>query len=680
MGLNDPRSLALLGGLGAALIVALSLVLPAGTILIDEVIYALMVHEWVDHGRRVILNGDLGFVTDASGMLLAKAAPEGPALLPQYPPLIADLGGPLFAAFGLQGLFLLNALGFVLGCGALGWVAWRVTGSRRIVLSAVLIQVFCTFSLQYAFAPWPHQMTTGLVMAAVALVVEGLRRPPGAALGLGATAGAVLGVSIGVRVDGVLALLALVLVCLFVRPVRPWPILGLGLGVIGPMVWVSLINLERFGIAHPFTYGREAEGGRTDPAHYLVLGMVVLAAVAALWGVSRLPRPQRPLLALAGCAVAVLAVALVIDLPLLSSIARGAVRTLIDMPPIPPSDHLSAEPMPFRGGQVYLATLGRIATESGQTIYHFTLKKAVLQSLPWLPVIALALVLPRPEREAKRPPLAVLMLVPLGFISFVAATGWDGGPTYNMRYVQPALPLLALAMAVSLARLASLSARMPPRLVLLVFAVGGLGSVAFVAAPLPVLEWLILDVPLMLALVAAAAVVWLLSSPEGARRRPAAQATLGMALVSLAWSFSVAVASDLPGEQVVRSLTRAKADQLAASLPRGGVILFGHGTEDHFLRTIAPAMAEQDFTVLRPHRTAFADLGRIVSVLKDRGTPTLIVAPEAPVVTAAGERTTQRAAMMSAVQAVGARVQAVAPPADAAQPFTVLRVDWPQAR
>ncbi len=677
MGLSDPRSLALMGGLGAALIVTLSLILPAGTILIDEVIYALMVHEWVDHGRRVILNGDLGFVTDASGMLLAKAAPEGPALLPQYPPLIADLGGPLFAAFGLQGLFLLNALGFLLGCAALGWVAWRLTGSRRIVLSAVLIQVFCTFSLQYAFAPWPHQITTGLVMAAVALVVEGLRRPPGAALGLGAAAGLVLGVSIGVRVDGVLALLALVLVCLFVRPVRLWPILGLGLGVIAPLVWISLINGERFGITHPFTYGREAEGGRTDPAHYLVLGTVVLAGVAALWGLSRLPRPQRPLLALAGGAVAALAVALVIDLPLLSSIARGAVRTLIDMPLIPPSDHLSAEPMPFRGGQVYLATLGRIATESGQTIYHFTLKKAVLQSLPWLPVIALALLLPRPEREAQRLPLAVLMLVPLGFVSFVAATGWDGGPTYNMRYVQPALPLLALAMAMSLSRLASLTVRVPPRLILLLFAVAGLGSVIFLKAPLPVLELLVLGVPLALALLAAAAVVWLLSSPAGARRRPA-QATLSMALVSLAWSFSVAVASDLPGEQVVRSLTRAKADHLAASLPRGGVILFGHGTEDHFLRTIAPAMAEQDFTVLRPHRTAFADLPQIVTVLKDRGTPTLIVAPEAPVVTAAGEQTTQRAAMVAAVEAAGASVQAVAPPADGSPAFPVLRVNWPQ--
>jgi hypothetical protein len=79
----------------------------------------------------------------------------------------------------------------------------------------------------------------------------------------------------------------------------------------------------------------------------------------------------------------------------------------------------------------------------GSVVYSGTIKKALLQSCPYLVFILIPIISSRYQRELRRP-IALALAIPLLVLVFYAPFNWHGGKAFNLRYLLPALPFLSL--------------------------------------------------------------------------------------------------------------------------------------------------------------------------------------------------------------------------------------------
>lgn len=423
-----------------ALVVATALFAIPGPLTWDSGTYLMMVRGLYETGTFFIPNGyeDLSSPLLAVGQTMVKHG----HIVSQYPEFFTLLSLPFYALLGFRGLMVLNALAF----GGICFLVWQMarwfSDHPQAPLAAVSVYALATYATEFTQSSYPHLTGTFFVCTSVWLVWS-------AALEMGslpeasparlrsqvvrcALAGFVFGVAIGVRLDSVFAGLALAVPLVATRSIGLRPLIACVFGVLPPLAALAWINLLKFGDPLPFSYGRAGGGGYTDSLTVYAPVALVLALGAALLLWHRLHPFQ---LTRRGVALLlVLALAAVALTPFGRRFAFGVFQIVADLRVRPEI----AEP-----------ALSRSA--GGAVVYWGTVKKALLQSCPYLVLIvppALRGLLGR--RYGSR---WLLWLVPIGFIGFYGYLAWHGSVGWNMRYLNPALPFLAILASHELLRI-----------------------------------------------------------------------------------------------------------------------------------------------------------------------------------------------------------------------------------
>lgn len=568
-----------------ALVLALALLcaviwLSPGAFSIDEATYQWMV-DGVRRGQApAVWNG---YREQPSPELASMwIRPSGGRLIGQYPYLFILMAAPFQAVWGFRGLFVLSGLAYLVSV----WLCWRLAlelhGCRVRALGAAGLFGLATFSIDYGLAAWPHALAVAIVLLGACAALrawraEGSRQQSLAGLGMGAT----FAIGMGVRIDVGLAGAVVLLPFLFGGVARLRPLAFAALGASPPVALLCAINWARWGSLSPLSYGRGLGWGR------LVLP-VALLAVAAVG--QRLLRSRRACnrrlwwlgVAAAGAAAVMLAVPSVSEAAL--SVLRGIGSLAVDMRMLPLG---RSEPAMVR-------------TAAGGVLYFGTLKKALLQSCPYLGLLTLSF-LCRPKPGRSRAQSLAPLAVPAFLLLFYGRTGWHGGMAFNQRYLTLALPLLAIACADPLVDLCARRDRIQIRLGLLAFclAVGGLCLFQPWSAPSEHLERLLLDGPLAVAgLTVAACVAWW-HRPH----RHLARAATTLVALGVGWASAVAFAHDLPRSHALRARNYAVGEWLAAQLPEDCLLFADHPDAVYSVRD-----HRRGVRVALPHSDDFKDM------------------------------------------------------------------------
>ena len=429
-----------------------------GVLIIDGFVYQAMIDSFAGQGSFFVTNGIDEY--GAGPLRIALMRDVGGQLAPQYPGGWGIIAAPAYLAGGLRGVIVLNAVASALTLPLIWLAARALFAEHRLATTAALIYGLATFAIDYAFGFWPHGVTTFLVTAAVAAVVTGWRGSPAAELRGALIAGLVLGLGVNIRVD---ALFAAAPICIWLLGVgrRPYSSLGLLLvGLVPGLAFATAINLVKFGIPSPLTYG--LSGGTTSLGYYAQLAPLVAAGalVALALGLARvrvaLYRPLGLTLAVISVFMLLLAVPTLREIVL--RVAAGAWVLVVDF---------QAHPTP---------AYGMTALEDGTFLMHGVVKKALLQSLPY--AAAILVLAPRLWRGPDRAAVTFCILfIGLGILPF-AFGNWHGGASTNMRYLLNIVPVLAILTAVALGEISILAQGRSAYAMMAIMAVGA-GSLAF---------------------------------------------------------------------------------------------------------------------------------------------------------------------------------------------------------
>lgn len=415
--------------LGAAWLLYAAFFAPAGLFTDDEIIYSAMIDRFATAGSFVIPNGYEDFPTQSLRLTFLVPGPHG--LVPQYPVGYAILAAPFYLLGGLQGVIFLNALASVLTLFLTYRIAQVLFKEDRLAISAALVFGFATFAVDYAFAIWPHATANLLVAGALYGAVLGLddeeRNWKWVAL-----AGLLIGLGLTIRRD-VLVAAPLIGAWLFIfsrRPVRMTVgfVVPLGLGLLA----AGWLNYLKFGVFNPVTYGHAAGDGQMQGVlrylPYALFAGVVLLLMRwrLLW---------RALSGKWGWGVLLLGTLVIVLVPAFRNLAMriidGLWVLLVDL------EHLRD-----------LATNSRYEqVGDSHYLYFGTLKKTLVESLPFLPLLVFPLA--GIFRGSRKAAYVLCFFFPLCWFLVYAPTQLIGGLANNMRYLAPALPLLAIVGALA---------------------------------------------------------------------------------------------------------------------------------------------------------------------------------------------------------------------------------------
>lgn len=527
------------------------MVAPSGAFSADDALY-------VEMARAMAENGSLRLTAiDAPGGAPAMARPFAPlvdgAPAPQYPSGYAFVGAPFFAVAGVNGLMGLNALSFM----AAVWLTFSL--ARRLGANAgAAAGLFAgaTFASSYALAIWPHMLTLAMTLAAARLTLDATGAAAQRFLTAGG-AGFLIALAASVRVDAMLAAAALFLwLRLFGAPSDRRLALSFGAGLAPGLALCASVNLAKFGIFQPFTYG--ATGGFDSASRYAPL-MLAFAAVAAASMLTDVSSPRmRALLRdwrkIAAAAAAVFAAAIVIAPEPVVNYAHALYALVGDLQSLPDT---RLQPGLERGADGWLAFWGLP-------------KKALAQSIPYLALALLPLAgffCGRRVRET-----AFCSALAAAPIAFYALNYWHGGMAFNMRYFLPVLPFIAILAAFALDELRACQ----PFSVAIAAALAILGSLAA--------SWFLFILPAQAPALATPARIYpqlvlavALSMAIGAlllRYQSRAHAAVAAGLASLAIGYAVTLgAADFIGTWSFRAKKEAVDRVIAEIVPPRSLVL-----------------------------------------------------------------------------------------------------------
>lgn len=514
--------------LGAHVVASCALFAP-GHLNVDECTYHVMARA-ADSGSLAFWNGYAEY--PSRELVFVSVEPSGDRLYPVTPALYAGLVWPFYRVLGYPGLLLLNNLAFLGVLALTAALACRLFGDRRLAVGAVLVLGLATYFWEYSQAAWPHAVSTLAVLGAFAAAWRGFEaRTERAAAGWCLLAGVIVGVGAGVRLDVLMAAPCLLVPFAFARGRRPWAALAVLGGMLPGLAALSFINHLKFGTWSPVSYGpRVSPAGewlRYLPVAALGVALLVGVRVAVHPGTRERLRSRGALFAAVGGVglAALLALPEVRDL--LVRLGRGVATLVFDLRWYP--------------SDIERPALARSA--SGALVYFGHLKKAWLQSLPYLGLLVLPLVAAL-RGHADRGRLALLCLVPGAYLAAFGYFSWDGGMGLNLRYLAPALPFVAILTAWALRELWGAGAGAAP------WAAGCAAAAAFVIQGFHRL---------------------LERAPDAAE-----DAVLGVPLVLAAACGATALAVALRGERAGRALQTATGAAAAAALVWAGLVAFSY--------------------------------------------------------------------------------------------------------
>ena len=553
---------------------------PMGHFSIDEGLYHFMTRAFAEEGRLAIWNGYTEY--PSSQFILTFMRVHDGQIFPQYPSFYAVIAAPFYGLFGYDGLILLNALAYIGSLALCVALAHALFGDRKLSLISGLIYVFATFSWEYSQAAWPHATTALIALAAVYLTVRSLKADtPGRAALVAACAGLIAGFGAGVRLDVIFIVPAITIPFLFANPCRPVAAICAGLGTLPGLAVLAWTNFHKFGVPSPFSYGAAKEASNVQFTTYLPLVAVGVAALIVIWCATRprarallAERKARNVAVLSAIGVAILAA--VLGWQTLVRCLDGMYQLLVDM----------------RVRDLAIEEGGLTRGPGGGMVYIGNLKKSLLQSCPYLVVLAVPLIqLVRGGANAHR--LAILFLVPAAFIGVYSYFAWHGGQALNLRYFVPILPFTSILAAYAWREtfVADPKIRQVVRVLLtaILVAVG----VAYLVTDIEpdkvshFQEFILLTVPLciafsLLALTLLAARTWDRGDDTARWIRSSATAAF---LCGMIWSGTFAFAYDAPASFAVRK-ARAQIAEEAAPLISPDSLLIQAGNPDTMFRLI----------------------------------------------------------------------------------------------
>ncbi len=582
---------------------------PAGYFSIDEGAYSMMARSFAESGSLSVSNGYQEFPSrELAYMMLREDTREAgkPRLVPQYPSVYAFVAYPFYAAAGFRGLQYMNLLAFLATVLVTVALARRVFGDANLALNAALFLVLAGFTWEYAHGAWPHALSMLAVATAVWLAVMAWQSPnAGEWLRPALAAGLAAGIGAGFRYDVILVIPAMAIPFLFASPARPWPPLAMLAGALPGLALLAATNYAKFGIASPFTYGFDEAMGPASAVSYAPLILAAVTVLAGLWAATRPGARealrQRPWMVIAVLAAMVALVMLIQPLRAMAfRLANGVWQLAVDI----------------RVRDANIVEAGVERTSSGAVVYGLTLKKALLQSCPWLVAIGLPLAgLVRGHKNSAETSMMLLLIA--GFTSFYGFFAWHGGFSFNMRYFLPVLPAAAIlaaicwrALAASLApagRYTAIGVGMAMLLVWVQLIPRGTGVESQEPA--------VLSLPLALA--ATLAVLLVLRAAPWPRMRPwITGGALAVFAMSLTWAAAVGLAYDLLRSYKTRAYTQAVSREIASAVPADSLLLAGNAAlypnvmESGRIRLALPAT--DDFKDFRPLVDAHLAAGRPV--------------------------------------------------------------------
>jgi hypothetical protein len=429
----------LFGLLGIHLLYSFFGVVPAPQ-LIDEGVYHWTIKNFARSGSFSVWTGYEEF--PSIELVYHFFEIHGGHAVLSYPAFMPIIGWPFYELMGFRGLFLMNALAYIAVVAGCFFTAQRFFRELNLSLNSCLIFVLCTFSWEYSQGAWPH--ITALMFgiwsfyfAVCAYQAEHKRRASILCL----ISGLLAGIAPGLRFDAILYLGCIPLIFFFARPARWRETVSFLVGIVPGLASISYFNYVRFGVPLPLYMGASLIAGHW---YKWPIGIVVtcVAAVALGWVISRqrfsatFRRIRVHLLVLS---LGALAIALVAVPGLRESLVKQiwhAYEVLADI----------------RFTSRYFYDWMMTRTVSGGMVYMGGQKKALLQSLPYLPILILPLIAIIRKRP-HWPQLLILAIIPFAFMAFFARWPDTGGKCLNLRYLLPALPFTSILIAYALQEL-----------------------------------------------------------------------------------------------------------------------------------------------------------------------------------------------------------------------------------
>ena len=429
----DPKAAILLSACLMALVIAAGFSL-GGHINLDEGIYQLMARDFIATGGPELWNGYEEF--PSRELTFPAVRVHDGRLVSQYPQLYAIIAAPFYQLLGYDGLFLLNALAFAGVVWLTFWLARRLFAAPGLALNAGLILVLATYAWEYTQATIPHILSMLWVLGSVCLVASAILGCEGRrSILLALAAGLLAGFGVGIRLDAIFVLPAIVVPFFFLNPWKPWHGLVALLGTAPGLAVMTALNHDKFGIASPFTYGSVSSGYVASLGPYLVVATSGALALSAVWLATR-PWARRHIaerrleVCLGGAALAILILLTPQGWALMTRLADGIYQLVVD----------------FRIRDLSLRNGGLSRGASGSMIYMGGLKKSLLQNCPYLAALAVPIwaIIRRP---ADRQAICWLLMVPATYVTIYGYFAWHGGLGLNLRYFLPILPFTSILAA-----------------------------------------------------------------------------------------------------------------------------------------------------------------------------------------------------------------------------------------
>lgn len=576
----------------AAHLVAALWLTPAGYLGIDEVTYDLMLENAAAGRLLEVWNGYEERPSRELAIASLVVAEERLVAMP--PPFYAAVTLPFYKLLGWRGAFLLSSLAFAATL-AVCWLLAAELHDRAVAWTASLVLALATFLPGYAQAGWPHALSTLLVTGAVLAALRAARRERPTAWAL--LAGALCALATGIRLDGIFVFPALLFVTALRRPLCWRPPAAVAAGLAPGLLVLGALNERKFGTFSVFTYGVDA-GYVAGTGGYLplaVLGVLVLA-LAWAFAAEEEARWRRPAL---GTILALIAAGLLLvgaGRQLIASTWRGFLELVVDLRFLP--------------GDVVQSAQTR--TPTGAVVYGGGLKKALLQSCPYLPAAIAGL---WTGLRSRRRELWVLLVPVLAYLGVYMAFAWHGGLAVNLRYWTVLLPFASILTAVSLRRLRPA----PSRAALVAAAVAGAAPLAVFllsSPPLAAAEPVLLSTPLWLA--GALVVVTLAWCAAGARAGAvASRAAVALAVAGMGWAATVTHLYDLPWEAGQRTAALEAREAVAELLPRDSLLV------TPFVVALRGAAKGRAVRIADPTLDGYADFAPLVRFHLAAGRPVL---------------------------------------------------------